>query len=214
MVEAAAALAARIDVVAAWTAYALIHSLLAADSVKRWVARRSPALHAHYRLTYNGLALVLLLPLAWLVFGRPGPNLWPTGFEVRIALDALALLAAAALLLAGPRYDLRDFLGLKGRRGDSPRLHLSAWHRYVRHPWYGVGLVLVWTREMSVAWALSAICITTYFIVGSWLEEKKLIVLFGDAYRHYRHRVPALLPWRGQALTADEARALEKAAGS
>lgn len=214
MIDIAAALAGRVDVALSWAIYGLFHSLLAADFFKAQVARRWPSWHAHYRLVYNGLAILLLLPVGWLVLGRPGPLLWQPGPALRLVLDGLAAAALAALLIAGPRYDLRDFLGLADRRARPPRLHLSAWHCYVRHPWYSVGLVAVWTRQLTEAWLLSALCITVYFVVGSWFEERKLAAQFGEPYRRYMTRVPGLLPWRGRALSRHEARTLEQAAGS
>ena len=33
-------------------------------------------------------------------------------------------------------------------------------------------------------------------LVGAWLEERKLLTEFGDAYRRYRREVPALMPRR------------------
>ena len=51
---------------------------------------------------------------------------------------------------------------------------------------------------MNVSFLISAILLSLYFILGSRLEEKKLIVFHGDRYRLYRKYVAALvpLPWR------------------
>jgi len=51
---------------------------------------------------------------------------------------------------------------------------------------------------MDLARLVTALCLTLYFIVGSRLEEIRLIHLFGDSYREYRRAVPALfpLPWK------------------
>ena len=81
-------------------------------------------------------------------------------------------------------------------------------HRHVRHPWYSLGLLILWTRDMDEARLTSALCITLYLWLGSLLEEEKLLAFHGEAYARYRARVPGLIPWPGRSLDADEARAL------
>jgi len=78
----------------------------------------------------------------------------------------------------------------------------------VRHPWYSLGLVLLWTRDMDPALLTSAVLTTLYIGVGSRLEERKLIVFHGEIYRRYRGRVPALIPSPWRYLTGEEAEAL------
>jgi hypothetical protein len=95
---------------------------------------------------------------------------------------------------------------------DQERFYISPLHRFVRHPWYSLGLVLVWTRDMNGPLLLSASAITLYFIVGSRLEERKLLVYHGEAYRRYRARVPGLIPLPWRYLNRQAARALVCAA--
>ena len=59
-----------------WIAYAALHSLLAALTVKAWVTRRWPGFARYYRLAFNALAVVLILPLAWATYAIPGEWLW------------------------------------------------------------------------------------------------------------------------------------------
>lgn len=47
---------------------------------------------------------------------------------------------------------------------------------------------------MNAASLVSALAVTLYFIVGSRLEENKLVAIHGDAYRDYMGQVPGLLP--------------------
>ncbi len=108
-------------------------------------------------------------------------------------------------------YDGMDFLGLRHLAGVQRHdpLILSPMHRHVRHPWYSLGLLYLWTRDLNAGWLVAVIVITVYLAVGARLEEQKLISAFGDAYRLYRKRVPSLIPWPGKRLSAEEARALE-----
>jgi len=63
---------------------------------------------------------------------------------------------------------------------------------------------------MSVTTLLSSVIITLYFLVGSRLEEKKLLVYHGNIYRRYMSRVPGLIPLPWKFLTAEEAEVLLK----
>ena len=59
-----------------WLVYFAMHSALAALRVKRWVALHYPARLPIYRLGFNVLALIMLLPILWLMLRHPGPTLW------------------------------------------------------------------------------------------------------------------------------------------
>jgi protein-S-isoprenylcysteine O-methyltransferase Ste14 len=195
----------------AWLAYAALHSLLASFAVKERIAARWPCLMPGYRLGYNLVAVVTALPLAWLVYATPGDWLWRwTGVWAWLA-NGLALAAVVVMMRSAGHYDMGEFLGLRQLRDGAAQpdrpggFSLSPFHRFVRHPWYCCGLVLVWTRDMNPALLLSALAITLYFVVGSRLEEKKLLALHGEMYRRYLARVPGLLPLPWKYLRRAEA---------
>jgi protein-S-isoprenylcysteine O-methyltransferase Ste14 len=203
----------------AWLLYGLLHSLLASFAIKNRVARRWPALMPAYRLAYNLLAIAALLPVLWLVYGTQRDWLWRwTGIWAWIA-NGLALAAIVGVMASARAYDMDEFLGLRQLRQhdrgteDRESFRISTLHRYVRHPWYCLGLVLVWTRDLNGPLLVSAVAITLYFVVGSRLEENKLIAMHGDAYRRYRERVPGLLPLPWKCLTKAEASALVQSSG-
>lgn len=199
---------------ACWLAYGALHSALAAFAVKRRVAARWPQLMPAYRLVFNLLAVLLLVPPAWLSFALRGEALWAWHGALGWLADALALAAVGGFLWSLRYYDLGRFGGLvqwKTRDAavaDGERFTLSPLHRWVRHPWYALALVMIWTRDMDAASLVSALCVSLYFWWGSMLEERKLLAMHGTAYARYRQRVNALLPLPGHILDADEARAL------
>ncbi|WJW76023.1 hypothetical protein QVG61_02725 [Thiohalobacter sp. IOR34] len=199
-----------------WLGYFLVHSLLASHTVKRRVAQRLPRLAAHYRLGYNLLALLLLIPPLWLTYRQPGPMLWSWPGPWGWLADGAALLALVGFWLGSRAYDLPAFLGLRPQAPlpAGTRLQLSPLHRYVRHPWYSCGLLLLWSRDMNASLLVGALAITLYLVIGSRLEERKLEREIGAAYREYRRQVPGLLPlpWRIPGRTAWE-RLRGKAAG-
>lgn len=204
-----------------WLAYFAMHSALASLGVKRRVASTHPALMPAYRLVFNGLSTVLLLPILWHMFQHPGPMLWHWQDGAAWLANGLALMACLGFVHSLKYYDTQEFIGLRQLRSntqsaeDQEHFHLSPYHRFVRHPWYFFGLVLIWTRDMNTAMLFSSVMITLYFIIGSRLEEKKLLVYHGDAYRHYIKCVPGLLPLPWKFLSTKEAQELiNKAAHS
>lgn len=197
-----------------WVAYGAWHSFSASMRIKAGFARRYPRLAPAYRLTYNVLAVLLLIPPLLLLWSYPGPPLWHwPGPLARIAqgIGLLALVGFAASLRA---YDLGEFLGVAQLRnasaapGDAGPMCLSVWHRFVRHPWYFFGLIVLWSREMNAAWLVTAVALTAYLLIGVQLEERKLLALYGDTYRRYRDAVPALIPRPWRYLTRRAAEAL------
>lgn len=189
-----------------WLAYGALHSWLAGSAMKAWVARRWPAAYPAYRLGFNVLAVLLLIPPVWLTHRHAGEPLWVWPWWVSWPA---ALAAVAGFLWSLRWYDAMEFLGLRqwrSRHGrDREGLILSPLHRHVRHPWYALGLLLLWTRDLDAAWLVGALAVTVYVVIGSRLEERKLIALYGEAYRRYRNRVPGLLPWPGRSLSREEA---------
>ena len=185
-----------------WVLYAALHSLLADLRIKAAVAKHFPGFVPWYRLAYNGLALLTALPLMWLMRAAPGAELWAWHGLWAWLANGLAVAALVGAMQSSKAYAMNDFLGLGVLGGDKAIerdvFRLSTPHRFVRHPWYSFGLVIVWTRDMNAAMLVSALAITIYFVAGSWLEERKLIAIHGDTYRRYRARVPGLfpLPWK------------------
>lgn len=199
---------------AAWGVYFALHSVLAAMRLKRLVAAHAPQWMPAYRLAFNLLAVLLLIPPLALTVTHRGPWLWQwqgTGWWIA---NGLAALAVAGFFRTLRDYDMSEFWGLRQWRNrvrgieDQEQLHISTLHRFVRHPWYSLALVILWTRDMDANLLVTATAITAYFAIGSRLEERKLLDCHGDAYREYCARVPGLVPRPWRYLDAASARRL------
>jgi protein-S-isoprenylcysteine O-methyltransferase Ste14 len=197
-----------------WIAYATLHSLLAALAVKAWVTRHWPSLAPWYRLAYNGFAVVSLLPLVWAIYALPADWLWRWTGPLAWVANGLAVAALAGFYFSTRNYDMGEFLGTRPwreKRTDAVEhegFRISPLHRHVRHPWYALGLLLIWTRDMNAPLLVSASAMTLYFLVGSRFEERKLEAHFGAVYRDYKKQVPGLFPLPWQWLSAANAETL------
>lgn len=204
----------------AWGAYFAIHSIAASLGLKHHIAARWPKLMPAYRLLFNALALLLLLVPVALMYQLKGEYLWQWSGPGAWLTNGLALLAMLGFLWSLSYYDGMEFFGLRQWRGDvrtvedQESFRISPLHRFVRHPWYALALVLIWTRDMDAAMLLSAVLITLYFVIGSRLEEGKLMAYHGEVYRRYRAQVPALIPLPWRYLSKAEAMVLEQQAQS
>lgn len=183
----------------AWLGYFVVHSLLASLPIKRWVAANKPGFMPVYRLAFNVIAIVLLVPIVWLT-ARAWPVLWQWQGIASWIANVLKVLALLGFIWSLKYYDLREFFGVKQLRThqlipeDQEIFRLSPLHRFVRHPWYFFALVLLWTQDMNVGRLITSGMATLYFVIGSRMEEKKLLVYHGERYRRYMEQVPGLLP--------------------
>ena len=187
-----------------WVSFGLGHSLLASPSMR---ARMTRLVGAGERLAYNIIALIHLaiVLLIGMALFRPA-----TGFDLPWPLRVLMLLAAVAgavvLAFAGKSYDLGRFLGTTQWRGGvvessmpTEPLATGGMNALVRHPLY-LGVVLLLFGLADSPFRLeTAIAGTLYILIGIHFEERKLIAVYGAAYRRYRSAVPMLLP-RPRAL--------------
>lgn len=190
--------------------YGALHSILASHTVKRWACRvGGAAARRWYRLGYNVIVSVTLLPVLALVALLPDAPLyaWPGALRwLGYALQGLGVVPMLAGLLQTDLGSFSGFSQARGRedslcspdaRGRDGQLVTRGLYRWVRHPLYSAGLLILWANPV-VTWNVLAfnLGITGYLIVGALLEERKLLVEFGQAYADYRRKTPMLLPIR------------------
>jgi protein-S-isoprenylcysteine O-methyltransferase Ste14 len=181
-------------------AYSLLHSLMASRPCKAWARRLAgPGSDRWYRLVYNIVAVVTLLPLLPLLAGLPDQTLYVVPAPWRWLLLSGQALGVLLLLAALRQTDAAHFLGLRQPGDATPDaespLTTQGFYAYVRHPMYSAGLLIIWlSPAMSANMLVVALFWTLYMYVGSFHEERRLIHEFGDAYRAYQQQVPRLIP--------------------
>lgn len=95
-------------------------------------------------------------------------------------------------------YDLSGIQALqKDKPAITPTLQQNGLHKLVRHPLYFGTLLFVWGLLVMfplLSNFIAAIVLTVYVIIGIQLEEKKLLLEYGDEYVEYSKKVPKLIP--------------------
>ncbi len=83
-------------------------------------------------------------------------------------------------------------------------LQKSGLHQYVRHPLYLGTLLFIWGLFLIFPLLnnlIACMVVTVYTLFGIRLEEKKLILEFGESYVEYAKKVPGLIPkFKGKDL--------------
>lgn len=189
--------------------FSILHSLLAGQRLKQffrsWLGER--AYYGVYRVSYNLFAAVSLLPVIWASYFLPANVIWATEGVIRPVLLCIQGVGLAGLLVSLLQIDLGRFLGWSQLCAYVSRqplplppeaLQQGGVYALVRHPLYLFSLMVIWPMPvMTDTILMFNLGATLYFVLGSLLEEKRLIAVFGPVYADYQRRVPWLIPgWR------------------
>lgn len=189
-----------------WISWCAMHSILIDVSVIGFIKTHAIGLTRYYRLLYNGFSLITLIPLIIITRMAEGQVIFKwEGYGVPVR--AFMLVVAFLLFKGGAqKYDLRYFLGVKQLQTGTDHLLMSDKEAFVesgvlgvtRHPWYLGSLCFIWSMlaEYPLPVFLAVCIMSIYLVVGSLLEERKILAQYGDEYRCYRQRVSMFFPWQ------------------
>jgi protein-S-isoprenylcysteine O-methyltransferase Ste14 len=191
-----------------WAAWCALHSALISVRFDAWLRARLGGAFRFHRLAYNAVALVTIVPVWWYGTTVDGPVVLRWSGPLA-PLRVLLLAAAFVLLVAGAaRFDLAHFVGLRQLRSATAggaadgagggRLARGGVLEVTRHPWYLATLLVLWCARgtLDSSALVRSVVLSVYVVIGAVLEERKLILRHGDAYRAYRQEVSMLVPFR------------------
>jgi protein-S-isoprenylcysteine O-methyltransferase Ste14 len=206
-----------IAVLIAMLIFGLIHSILAGREIKTAFQRRfgDRACHGLYRIVYNGVTVMTLIPIAYLIVFAETRQVWQFDLRWELPLMIVQGIGLVGLVVSLLQIDLGRFLGtaqLRAYLSGAPLplppepLQTSGLYAIVRHPLYLFSLLTIWpVTTMTDTYLGFCIGATLYFVIGSWYEERRLIGAFGDDYRAYQRRIPWLIPFRPSSQKRDKA---------
>jgi methanethiol S-methyltransferase len=188
-----------------WSAYCFQHSFLISNGFIGVVKSRYKKFFPFYRLVYVIISFALLVPVLYY------SHLWrseiiitwsPFLNYIRYALIAISLFIAGKSLLID--YDPLAFIGFRQimnyhshKESLQTGIKKTGLLGIVRHPLYFASIVLLWCNTFRLSDIVVNSVLTLYFIIGTLLEERKLVLEFGDSYVQYKKEVPMLIPFIG-----------------
>lgn len=170
--------------------FAVVHSLFATAWAKK-------ILHGDerqgYRLFYNIASLVMF---GWVMsVYRQSEVLYFVPGVWSLFMYLLQLIVVMMLVSSLRQTGTGEFLGFTKHTTNS--FTNTGWYSIVRHPLYFFSILfMVLNPVMTMQWLILTILGTVYFVIGGLIEEKRLAVEFGEAYRQYQQCVPFIIPKR------------------
>ena len=185
-------------------AWCVLHSAMISISVTQYLKGRLGDRFRFYRLFFNLVAILTLIPVALFAHSIQTQVIFDWNGYLRVGQVVLLGLAVLLFYLGGRHYDALQFLGIKQiREGtsnkvitDTGEFDTSGILKITRHPWYLASILLIWARQLDLSGILVNIMLTAYLILGTYLEEKKLVAEFGEEYIAYQKRVSMLFPYK------------------
>ncbi len=191
-------------VVILWTLYCALQSFLISVRFTALMTRLLKNYYAFYRLFYVVISLVLLVPLIQFTGEFESPVIMT--YDAPLSVARYALMSGSLALFFWAflfDYDTLSFFGIrqilnfaKPKTTAAPvELKQNGLLGMVRHPMYLALILYLWCQTVRMMDLVVNTLLTLYVLIGTWLEERKLVLEFGEAYLGYQRQVPMLIPF-------------------
>ena len=185
-----------------WIAFCALHSGLISITFTNFIKQKIGNLYRFYRLFYNIFSIVTLIPvLIYSVSIRQQPFFTWDGYLLPVK-DILFFIGVFCFIAGARHYSFGQFSGFAQIKeginhnliNQTGKLSSRGILGVVRHPFYAGIFPLIWSSDLDITALIINIILTIYVLIGTLLEERKLIAEFGDAYREYQQKVSMLFP--------------------
>jgi len=191
--------------------FAFIHSLCVTSFIKSLVKRLlgETFVRAFYRFIYTCFSLITTLIAIYFIALIPDVYLFRGPAWFRWMMHAVQIAGLIFGSLSFKAINSFEFVGISHAwkyvtkqevKGDSEGithtlLVKTGVYGIVRHPLYLAGII-IFTFEPIITrnWLAVSILADGYFVFGAFIEEKRLLKIFGNEYIEYMKQVPRFLP--------------------
>jgi protein-S-isoprenylcysteine O-methyltransferase Ste14 len=191
-----------------WAAYCSLHSFLITIRFTKLMTRLFKNYYAFYRLFYVMLSIVLLIPL--IKYTGHTDNIILITYPMPLNIVRYILIFGSLIMFLWAfffNYDFLSFFGIRqilnfGKENNSSKeISKKGLLGIIRHPMYFALIIYLWCQMFSAVDLVVNTLLTIYIIIGTFLEEKKLVLEFGDSYIKYQQEVPMLIPFTKPRIT-------------
>ena len=190
-----------INLIIWWVVFFAVHSIMASSSLKNRINTLKPIFKSYYRLVFNLVSTLLLLPIVYVYYQLPTEYIFTTTILFQLVGSLLSVAGVYIVIDGFKNYRTDEFLGtyqIKNHHEFHPtKLSRSGWNGVVRHPLYFGGIILVFGLILiipTVKLGITNLLVIGYLYIGTLWEEKKLKLEFGSTYEDYKREVSMLIP--------------------
>ncbi len=186
-----------------WIIWCTLHSTMISLTVTNYLEHLLGQAYRFYRLFFNAVAVLTLLPVYLYGQGTDSPLCLIAQGPLQTVRIILLLTSLLLFVMGARMYDLKHFTGLRQIRqnpfsssGDTIPFKTRGILTVTRHPWYLGGIFLIWTYQarMTMADVMVNAILSFYFVVGAMLEDRKLKKTMKGTYDQYAATVSMLFP--------------------
>ena len=187
-----------------WAGYCLLHSFLIGIRFTDLMDRLLKNYYAFYRIFYVLISVVLLIPL--INYTAKLDDTIIITYSLPLNIIRYTLISGSLLMFFWAfffNYDPLSFFGIRQildfgkikKINTSEELKKNGLLGIIRHPMYLSLMIILWCQIFTISDIIVNTILTIYIIIATRLEEKKLVLEFGDAYIKYQQEVPMLIPF-------------------
>ncbi len=194
-------------IIIAFISFACLHSLTVSRAFKKLMSRiiGETVMRAYYRLAFTVFSALITLAAFYVIVIQPDTVLFRPPVYVSLPARLLQAVGILIFLAALKPVNRRAFTGIRqamdylhsGRTSgdiegiENTGLVTSGAYGLVRHPMYVAGIfVFLFEPAITINSLELRILACTYFVFGMFIEERRFMQDFGEAYRAYRENVP------------------------
>jgi len=185
-----------------WILFCTLHSALISVTFTNFIKKKIGDYYRFYRLFYNIFSIVTLIPVViYTVAIRQQPFFVWNGYLLPVKY-ILLFVGILCFVMGTRRYSFGQFFGFAQIKegtnhnlmNKTGKLSSRGILGVVRHPFYAGIFPLIWSSDLDITGLIVNIILSIYVLIGTVLEERKLILEFGDSYREYQQKVSMLFP--------------------